>query len=177
MPIKRNNDNIAIIECFNKKKIKIADVFIDDKFYYEITKYKWRISKNYVRTDINKINYSLHKFIFEKLLKININDKIIDHINNNPLDNRIDNLRLNSASGNSHNRNKLNNTSSKYIGVTWDKNRKKWLSQINNNKHYNLGRFDTELEAAQKRDKFVIDNKLTAKLNISETTGETNGAE
>lgn len=166
-PIKMNANNIAIIELFNNKKKKICDTLIDTTYYYEITKYKWRVTKKYVYTDIDNKACSLHKFIFEKLLKINIGTLIIDHINNNSLDNRIENLRLVTFSDNAHNRGKLENTSSKYIGVFWDKDRNKWVSQINNNgKHYNLGRFDKELDAAKKRDDFVIKNNLLAKLNF-----------
>ena len=39
--------------------------------------------------------------------------------------------------------------SSRFKGVTWDKSKSKWMSQINlNKKHFFLGRFEIEEEAA-----------------------------
>lgn len=41
----------------------------------------------------------------------------IDHINNNKLDNMRENLRIVTAAENNRNKSKVNNTSSKYLGV------------------------------------------------------------
>lgn len=72
---------------------------------------------------------------------------IVDHINNNSLDNRLINLQLISQRLNISK--DVKNKSSNYTGVSFDKNRKKWLSQIViNNKNKFLGRFKTELEAS-----------------------------
>lgn len=48
-------------------------------------------------------------------------------------------------------------SSSKYKGVAWDKNKRKWICGItvNGKKHY-LGRFDNEIDAAKKYDSSVI---------------------
>lgn len=79
-------------------------------------------------------------------------DDIIDHINNNPLDNRKSNLRIVTARQNSMNC-KSRKGSSKYIGVSFDKKSKKWKAQIRpNGKQIYLGRFDDEIEAAKVRD-------------------------
>jgi hypothetical protein len=51
------------------------------------------------------------------------------------------------------NRSSHKNSTSKYIGVYFNKNRNKWISQIENNgKHIYLGQFDDEIEAAKVRD-------------------------
>jgi len=55
-------------------------------------------------------------------------DDIIDHINNDPLDNRMENLRFASRSQNAHNKTKSQGKSSKYIGVSKKKN--KWEARI-----------------------------------------------
>lgn len=72
---------------------------------------------------------------------------IIDHISNEKLDNRSENLQLTS---NRHNSSKdRKNKTSKYTGVSWDKSRSKWVSKIKiNGKDKNLGRFTNELEAS-----------------------------
>jgi len=72
---------------------------------------------------------------------------IVDHINNNPLDDRLINLQLITARENTSK--DKNGFSSKYTGVSWDKTRNKWHSQIriNGEKKY-LGRFNNEQDAS-----------------------------
>ena len=71
---------------------------------------------------------------------------VIDHINENKIDNRLENLQIIT---NRYNISKsYKNKSSKYTGVCFDKNRNKWISTIKiNGKQKNLGRFKTEEEA------------------------------
>ena len=86
---------------------------------------------------------------------------VIDHINNNPLDNRVENLQQITQRQNANkNPSSLNPTSS-YPGVSWDSKNKKWVAQIKKRKkHYFLGRFSDELEASKAyADKaFQLDN-------------------
>lgn len=71
---------------------------------------------------------------------------IVDHIDNNPLNNREDNLQLTTQRHNSSKDQK--NRSSEYIGVFWDKSRLKWESRIwIGGKKYFLGRFENEIDA------------------------------
>lgn len=73
---------------------------------------------------------------------------VVDHINNNPLDNRAINLQLTTQRHNASKDQK--NRSSKFIGVFWDKSRFKWESRIwINGKKVFLGRFENELEASK----------------------------
>lgn len=71
---------------------------------------------------------------------------VVDHIDNNPLNNRLDNLQVISNRENLS-KDKKNGTS-KYTGVYWNKNLKKWTSAIviNSDKKV-LGYFDCETEA------------------------------
>ena len=90
---------------------------------------------------------------------IDVNDNmVIDHINNNPLDNRIINLRVCTQTQNQMNRQKRRrNTTSQYKGVCWLKQNKKWKAQICiNNKRKHIGYYDTELEASIEYDKAAI---------------------
>jgi hypothetical protein len=68
----------------------------------------------------------------------------------------------------SRNKQKQCNNTSGYIGVSFDKQKKKWKSQISvNKKEYFLGRFLTAIEAAQARDQFIKTNLLqNYKLNF-----------
>lgn len=79
---------------------------------------------------------------------------VVDHIDNNPLNNHVSNLQLIS--------NRLNlskdkkNKTSKYTGVSWNKQKSKWIAQLNMGmtKIY-LGQFNCELAAA-----FAYNSKL-----------------
>jgi hypothetical protein len=69
----------------------------------------------------------------------------VDHINNNPLDNRVENLQLISQRENTS---KDKKGSSKYTGVSWHKRHNKWMVSIAiNGKSKHLGYFTDEYEA------------------------------
>ena len=132
----------------------------DDKLYrlHKQSK-KWRCCNDnkpeklgYIRIKINKKLYALHRLIYKYHnedfdLTYSYNNEI-DHININSLDNRIENLRLATCSQNTRNQNKRKNCSSKYKGVSWDKQNNKWGAQIRiNGKTKHLGSFTNEDEA------------------------------
>ena len=73
----------------------------------------------------------------------------IDHVNGDPQDNRINNLRLATPTENSRNRSKKKiGSSSRYKGVTWYARYNKWLAQIRvEGKATYIGYYSTELEA------------------------------
>lgn len=79
-----------------------------------------------------------------------------DHRNGEGLDNRRKNLRRASHAENCRNGARRRNGTSKFRGVSWDKERQKWIGSIrrpdgNGRKH--LGRFDKERDAALAYDK------------------------
>lgn len=77
-------------------------------------------------------------------------DIVIDHIDNNKLNNNLRNLQLVTSRYNVSKGKDKTKTSSKFIGVSWDKQHNKWLSQIRiNGKNKNLGRFDIESQASK----------------------------
>ena len=75
---------------------------------------------------------------------------VVDHIDNDKTNNKVCNLQLitqrENASKNSSK--SINEKSSKYVGVCFDKSRNKYQSRIKiNNKTIFIGRFETEYEA------------------------------
>jgi len=74
--------------------------------------------------------------------------KEIDHINGDGLDNRRENLRIVSHRTNQQNRHE--NKTSRYPGVSWCKQHKKWKAQIHlSGANTYLGYFDVEEDAAR----------------------------
>jgi hypothetical protein len=98
----------------------------------------------------NGKNYYIHRLIAIYFIPNPDNKPIIDHINNNPLDNRIQNLRWCNQSENGMNHKIPKNNTSGFKGINWYKNR--WCARITiNNKNKNLGRFENLQDAINAR--------------------------
>lgn len=96
----------------------------------------------YLQTQYKGVRCKNHRIIWE-LMNGEIPEGMqIDHINRDRSDNRIENLRLVTPSGNCENR--------ECKGYTWSKHAKKWMSQIHTKgKTIYLGYFNTKEEAHQ----------------------------
>jgi HNH endonuclease len=125
--------------------VKNTQVIIDEDRFHELIKYPWYITKKKAITS----EYG----ILSRIVLNYTGDLIVDHINNNPADNRRENLRIVTPQQNSMNKSSAKNSSSQYLGVAWDSESKKWKASIYaHKKQINLGRFHDEIEAAKTRD-------------------------
>ena len=98
----------------------------------------------------NKSTKRVHQLVAESFLNHNPCGMllVIDHINDNPLDNRLENLQLVTTRFNT--RKTQEGYSSNYKGVSWDKRNKVWKSSIRiNGILIHLGHFKNELEASE----------------------------
>lgn len=99
---------------------------------------------------INNKMYYVHRIIYK--LCTGLEPDIIDHINGNPVDNRIENLRSVSNAENSRNASVNINNTSGVSGVSWSKSRGKWEAYIwDKCKKINLGRYEHLEEAVAAR--------------------------
>jgi len=95
---------------------------------------------------IDNIRYSRHRLIF--FIHTGEQPDVIDHISGVENGDAIANLQKSNGSHNQHKRRMPKNNKSGFVGVYWDKNRKKWLAKIMaNRKHIHIGRFDDKNEA------------------------------
>lgn len=153
-------------------------VIVDDEDFDYLNQFRWTAlvmpnsDRVYaVRTERDE-QYQTKNFRMHRVI-MNINDRHIhvDHINHNTLDNRKFNLRICTPQENSMNARKWNKvkTSSKYKGVRFRKDSKKYEARIRfNNKLIILGSFKDELDAAKAYNKksielfgeFAVLNKL-----------------
>lgn len=79
----------------------------------------------YLVTGVNYKLYPTHRLIF--LYHSGYLPNVIDHINGNKQDNRIENLREATVSQNNYNCKKRKTNTSGHKNVYWDKTRNKWM--------------------------------------------------
>ena len=84
-------------------------------------------------------------------------DLVVDHIDENSLNNRLDNLQVITQRNNVVRSIDKSKTSSKYVGVSWHKPLNKWRSVIRvKGKHKHIGYFTEELEASKAYQKELL---------------------
>ncbi len=105
-------------------------------------------SSGYATAWVDGKTQLMHRII-AKRMKLDLKDKEVDHINNNKLDNRRENLRAATRSQNNMNRISMNNMSG-YKGVSWHKKKQKWFARIYvDQQQIHLGYFNTPKAAHQ----------------------------
>ena len=98
-------------------------------------------------------NYFMHRLIY--LFFHGYLPEIVDHIDGNRANNRIENLRPANSSTNAYNSKLNKNNTSGIKGVAWHKASRKWKASINiNKKHLYLGTYDTKEEAKKVVEKY-----------------------
>jgi hypothetical protein len=96
---------------------------------------------------INKKHYKTHRLVY--LMFHGYMPKEVDHIDNNPLNNRIENLRPANRSEQCCNTRLRKDNTSGIKGVSWDKNRNKWVVTVTKNKKTVYTNRFNDLELAQ----------------------------
>lgn len=94
----------------------------------------------------NEKTYFVHRLVLKSFVGDSI--LVVNHKDFNKSNNNLKNLEYCTHSENVRHFEHSQKRYSKYIGVTYDKNRKKWVSKLKKNrKNIFLGRFETEKEA------------------------------
>lgn len=129
------------------KKEKLYTI-VDDEDYAKLIKLKWNFNGGYVVHSITSGEDRGKKIRMHRLIMHPNDDDIVDHINGNTLDNRKSNLRITNETGNIRNSRKMEKkkqVTSKYKGVSWDKQMSAWKVSIRNcGKVEHLGYFNNE---------------------------------
>lgn len=95
--------------------------------------------------------YYVHRLVAEAFLENAHNLPMVNHKDLNRSNNNLSNLEYCTARYNNVYSALMGKHSSKFLGVTWDKNRCKWMAQYQVGKRkIFLGRFDTQEEAHEK---------------------------
>lgn len=145
----------------NHKGEIIGFALVSEEDYDNVRKYNWTLKEASYKSGQTK-QYVFTRRYMDKNASLNMHELIlgkppdghvIDHLDNNGLNNRRDNLRFATYEQNSQNRKKKANTKSKYIGVYICDKTKKWNAQYSKT---HLGTFDIEEDAGKQYDTFVL---------------------
>jgi hypothetical protein len=136
-----------------------------DKYLKSNPNPKGYLSLALVNDDGERKGFGVHRLLGLAFLEKIEGKGYVDHIDRNKQNNKLENLRWISNAGNIRNQSKKNGYSSKYKGVSFDKSKKKWSTKIKINYNtVNLGRYETEDEAALAYNKFIIKNNIEGAL-------------
>ena len=155
---------MLVTNRISKITLKSGAVIIVDTCNLDIiTPYAWHLV-NYGYVANNTVGL-LHRYLLSFVCD---DGMILDHINNNKLDNRIENLRPANHSQNMQNAQKnsfkrdisgvIRPCTSRFKGVSWHKQKQRWYSYIftGKNQRIHLGKFREEEEAARAYDAAAI---------------------
>jgi hypothetical protein len=124
---------------------------VDDEDFEELNKFKWyaSVKKKTSYAQRAKAGQNQKKLFLHRVLIDAPQGFEVDHIDGDGLNNQKSNLRIVTRRENAQNRHI--NKSSRFFGVTWDKEHTRWRAaiKIKNVTKY-LGLFTTEEEAHQK---------------------------
>jgi hypothetical protein len=165
------------IELRDTKDFQGLVTMVDDRDYDWLMDSAWR--QWYPRVDINYVRARRvywyypkeggpRKVVSEYMSRViwahhngPIPEKmVIDHANQDGLDNRLENLRCCTHTQNCHNRRIGKNSSSQYVGVSYSKNpavKNKWRAMIGGLQSQSIGYYPTEIEAAKAYDKVCLE--------------------
>lgn len=143
-------------------KIKLSrgyEAIVDIDDYEELKQWRWSITSNgYAKRCTKKNKTPVSHYMHRQIMGYPKGH--VDHINGDRLDNRRQNLRAITPSGNGLNRVELNkNNSTGHRGITWDKSRSKWAVMfMKNYKHIHLGRYDKLEDAIKVKESWLKNN-------------------
>jgi hypothetical protein len=134
---------------------------VDSADYYKFGHFKWYVcgsGTSYYAVRSAKTGKRKTKIIrlHREIMEAPAN-RLVDHKNNDGLDNRRENLRLATHSENCCNRQKKSNTTSRFIGVSFIKAKKRWrVATKYHGKTIFIGYYDDEVEAARAYDRAAL---------------------
>lgn len=124
---------------------------IDEENLEKVNKYTWfETEEGYIRANFKSDDGKRFGVLLHRYLTNAPEDMVVDHKDRNPLNNKIENLRICTNAQNSRNRSiHTDKESSKFKGVYFNKKKKVWESAIGfEGSQIYLGSFDSEENAA-----------------------------
>lgn len=143
---------------FDMREISLTQgqvALVDDEDYAALAQFRWSAHKR------GKSFYAMRakprpeigSILMHRVITCAGDGLSVDHVDGDGLNNQRHNLRVVSHQQNLCNQRKQNNTSSKFKGVCWRHDTRRWMAYITvkGKRHY-LGHFKTEKEAGKTYD-------------------------
>lgn len=148
----------SAIEVVKLKLENTNDVaMVDAKYLPILSAFKWRVQKTGSYTQI-MTSMPIGRFIMA--LASIVDKREVDHVDMNPLNNTVENLRMASSSENAANKKTSKRNKSGFKGVCWRKEKKLWVAQITiGRKNHHLGYFESKENAAKAYNKALRNRK------------------
>ena len=140
--------DVCVIVLKNRQGMVVGTTMIDTVDHEKVKSHRWYLNNvGYAMTGTKIVPLAA------TILGIKTNrNVIVDHINQNKLDNRRINLRVIGKSENAFNSKQRTDNTSGYRGVSWDKARNKWTARICiHGKVSCIGRYGTIEKAIEAR--------------------------
>lgn len=124
------------------------NIIVDDDDYSILMEFRWFIAtKRYAARMVKNGDKRAIIYLHRQIMNPKIG-MVVDHINGDTLDNRRCNLRVCTQSDNLANQKIGKRNTSGAKGISFDKNRNKWVAQTHKNgKHIFIGRYFSKEEA------------------------------
>lgn len=114
---------------------------VDDEDFEQINRFSWYVGNGYARSGSRENMLHMHRLIMKPS-----NDKVVDHIDGDRLNNKRSNLRICTQKENLKNRKKQKDSGNTYKGVKYKKGKYE-CSIIVENKFIFIGIFEDEIHA------------------------------
>lgn len=144
---------------FEVDGVKLSSIieYCDGKIFWKVSTVKWIPigaevgsvgNHGYREAKIFGKRYLVHRLIYA--LHHGIMPEVVDHIDRNPLNNKIDNLRASDKRLNAYNSGLASNNKSGVRGVSWCKKSNKWVVRFKLNGKYLFLGYYKDLQTATK---------------------------
>lgn len=144
-------------------KGKVAQV--DDEDYYWLSQWNWFAveinniwyAKRSKKKGVLRSGESFEIYLHRVVTRCTNKNMTVDHKDHDGLNNQKSNLRICTKAENNRSIRSRKNSSSIYLGVSWDKARNKWQVQyMFNGKKVFMKRYTNEIEAAKAYDTIAL---------------------
>ena len=159
-PIKRNAKGVAVIATNQTRGVSL-DIMVSDRHWYELARYSWSWNGDSASSPHGDVNSKITKMHHHVWQLDHPGEEIpkgheVDHIHQDHADCRAESLRVLTRGGNLQNKRKRPGLSSKYTGVAYNQDNRKWKTCIDvMGKPIYLGYFTTQKAAARRYNEAV----------------------
>ena len=148
----RDHKQTGIMKTIELTQGQVA--LVDDEDYEYLMQWKWFAKKHrqtFYAARSKKTNGICDRIYMHRIILKTPKNMECDHVDHNGLNNQKHNLR--NCTNHQNHMNRISWGNSIYLGVTYDKSRKLYMSKIQKKyKKFYLGRFKTEIAAAMAYD-------------------------